>query len=92
MIKFGKLNFYQTTLKGNAAVEQISLAEVLMERNNFSFIESSLRFFLTTKFGQFHFGIVSSEVGPNFNNKFLYEYTSFGFVVDIQDIFKELKN
>jgi len=92
VIKFGKLNFYRTTLVGNAAAEQISLAELLMERNNYSLVESSLRIFIGTKFGQFHFGIVSTEVGPNFNRKFLSDYTSFGVVVDIQDIFKEIKN
>jgi len=91
VIKYGKLNYKKTRLFGLASLEEDELIATLMNRNIYSFLEISLRFFVGVKFGQLNIGMILTDVSPDFHQSFNSGYISVGAVVDIQDIFKEIK-
>lgn len=90
VVKFGRLIYHDVILRGQASIDQVRITDTLMHRNRYSFMETGLRFFIGTKFGQFNLGVVTTAVGPDFNKEFYSNYWSMGIVLNIQNIFRNL--
>ena len=85
IIRFGRLHYKSGTVRGLASEEQSHLVETLMQRNRYSFVESSIRLLIGTKFGQFNFGLVGVQVGPDLDKIHRPDYGTIGGVINIQD-------
>ena len=89
-VKLGELVYHKTILRGQATIDQALIVQTLMKRNIYSFVETSFRFFVGTKFGQLNFGLVSTLVGPDFKKMVHSNYWSVGMVMNIRNVFKNL--
>ena len=88
-LKFGMLNYYKTSILGDGVTELSLFVDLLMEKNNFFFMESSSKIYMGTRFGQVYYSLVYARSDAAFNEYMLNNYKSVGIVLDIQEIFKK---
>jgi len=87
--KFGVLNYQNVVGNGNAIIDLEPMIDLIMKQNNFLFMESSVRFYLGTKFGQVYINKVFSKIDGTLSDFVLTDYTNVGILLDIEGIFKK---
>ena len=89
--KGGVLNYRDVKIYGKAASDLEVLSSVIMKQNNFLFIETAMRFYLGTKFGQVYLNRVYAKTDAALLDYTITEYTSVGVVLNIQGFIKATK-
>ena len=89
--KFGFLNYQKVKIIGNAVFDLAPLSDLLMDQNNFLFIETSMRFYLGTRFGQVYLNRVFAKTNAALSKYIISDYISVGAVLDIQGFYRKKK-
>ena len=85
--KLGLLNYRDVILKGNASVDLINHASLLMDKNNFVFGEINLRFYMGIRIGQVYTNWIMTKVPEAIADYTDYAFGTIGVALDIQEIF-----
>jgi len=92
VMKFGRINYFNGLIVGQLNDSEINSLRNINEIREFPFRETSLKFYMGVKYGRVYLNI--SKIDDEFDNLFSHRTSvgSFGIILDIDDIYRGIKN
>ena len=88
-LRLGVLNYSSTTINGHAYADLSEQIETLMNQNNFTFSELSIRFYLGLKYGQVYISYINSTTDTKLDDFRITKTGNVGVLLDLQELFKK---
>jgi len=92
VMKFGRLNYFNGLIVGQLNESEISSLQNIESNREFPFRETSLKFYMGVKYARVYLNVATTI--DEFDNFFTHRTSmgSFGVVVDIDDVYRAIKN